>query len=113
MWSEPNTALELVRIQRREREDQLAGSTESTELQERLHFLQQSAAQFGMTMKREARRGSRRRSRRIRSGAQQNKTDKICRRKEIDGATTSTARCARRDEFDYATMQRDERGDRR
>jgi len=58
-----------------------------------------------MTRKREARRGSSRRSRRIRSGAQQNKTDKICRRKEIDGATMSTARCARRDEFDYATMR--------
>jgi hypothetical protein len=38
----------LFLIMRREREDQLAGSTESTELQERLHFLQQSAAQFGM-----------------------------------------------------------------
>ena len=32
-------------------------------MQERLHFLQQSASQFGMARKREARRGSRSRSR--------------------------------------------------
>lgn len=36
----------------REREDQLAESTESTQLQETLHSLQQSAAQFGMRRKR-------------------------------------------------------------
>ena len=69
-------------------------------MQERLYFLQQSAAKFGMTRKREARRGSRRRSRRIRSGAQQNKTKTIRRRKEIDGATMSTP------EESSSTMQR-------
>ena len=36
---------------------------------------------------------------------QHNKTNKIRRRKEIDGATMDTARRARRDEFDYATMR--------
>ena len=79
----------LFLIMRREREDQLAESTESTQLQETLHSLQQSAAQFGMRRKRGSKEEIYRRSRG--SGVEH---DKIRRRKEIDHATMSTARSA-------------------
>jgi hypothetical protein len=55
----------------------------------RNNCLLENGAQFGMARKREANRGPQRRSRG--SGAQQNKTNKIRRRKEIDSATMSTA----------------------